>query len=111
MKIKLHFPDYGMDAIKSLGVRQNNPETLRLVTDHPKSSYGIGVLLRGKSKDILDGLSFMAMHNAFGAWIECDSADTQRRVRKALVTGKTVMDDQVKLNIQLIPEDINAKNS
>lgn len=86
-----------MEAVKALGLRQNNPETLRLVTDHPQSSYGFGVLLRGKSSDILDGRSFMAMYKAFGAWIECDSEDTQRRVRNALVTAQTQLDDQVKL--------------
>ena len=97
MKIKLCFPVSGIDAIKALGLRQANPETLRLVTDHPASSYGIGVLLRGKSGEILDGRSFQAMHKAFNAWIECDSADTKRRVENALVTAATELDAAVKI--------------
>lgn len=95
MKIKLFFPPEAIVAIKKLGLRQMNPETLRWTTDHPCSSYGIGVLLRGKSGEILDGRSFEAMHKAFGAWIECDSADTKRRVENALVTVATELDHAI----------------
>lgn len=97
MKIKLNFPASGIEAIKALGLRQINPETLRLVTDHPASSYGIGVLLRGKSDEILDGRSFEALAKSFGAWIECDSAATKRRVENALVTAATELDDAIKV--------------
>lgn len=97
MKIKLHFPAESIDAIKALGLRQINLETLRWTTDHPASSYGIGVLLRGKSGEILDGRSFQAMVANFGAWIECDSADTKRRVENALVTAATGLDDAVRV--------------
>lgn len=97
MKIKLHFPTESIDAIKALGLRQINPETLRWTTDHPASSYGIGVLLRGKSGEILDGRSFQAMVKNFGAWIECDSADTKRRVENALVTAATELDAAVRV--------------
>jgi hypothetical protein len=82
--IKLCFPPAGIEAIKALGLRQKNPETLRLTTQHGASNYGTGVMLRGKSGEILDGRSFEAMHKNFGAWIECDSADTKRRVGNAL---------------------------
>jgi hypothetical protein len=95
MKIKLHFPAESIDAIKALGLRQINPETLRWTTDHPASSYGIGVLLRGKSGEILDGRSFQAMHTAFGAWIEVDSVLTKQRVENALVTAASGLDDQI----------------
>lgn len=97
MKIKLHFPTESIDAIKALGLRQINPETLRWTTDHPASSYGMGVLLRGKSGEILDGRSFQAMHAAFGAWIEVDSAQTKQRVENALVTAASGLDDQVRI--------------
>jgi hypothetical protein len=84
MKIKLCFPPAGIEAIHALGLRQTNSETLRLTTQRGASNYGAGVLLRGKSGEILDGRSFEAMHKGFGAWIECDSADTKRRVGNAL---------------------------
>ena len=84
MKIKLYFPPAGIEAINALGLRQKNPETLRLTTQRGASNYGAGVLLRGKSGEILDRRSFEAMHTGFGAWIECDSADTKRRVGNAL---------------------------
>lgn len=95
MKIKLFFPPESIVLIKQLGLRQINPETLRWTTDHPSSSYGCGVLLRGKSGEILDGRSFQAMVKGFGAWIECDSADTKRRVENALVTAATELDDRI----------------
>ena len=96
MKIKLHFSADGLEQIKVLGLRQTNPETLRLTTQHSMSSHGIGVLLRGKSGEILDGRTFEALQ-AFGAWIECDSPETKLRVENALVTVATGMDDRVKV--------------
>lgn len=95
MKIKLFFPPESIASIKKLGLRQINPETLRWTTGHSASSYGIGVLLRGKSGEILDGRSFQAMANSFGAWIECDSADTKSRVENALLTAATELDDRI----------------
>jgi hypothetical protein len=94
MKMKLNFTQPGLEQIAALGLRQINPETLRLTTQHSMSSHGIGVLLRGKSGEILDGRTFQALQ-AFGAWIECDSADTKRRVENALVTAATGLDDRV----------------
>ena len=96
MKIKLHFPADGLEQIKALGLRQINPETLRLTTQHSMSSHGIGVLLRGKSGEILDGRTFQALQ-AFGAWVECDSAETKQRVENALVTAVTGLDDRIKV--------------
>lgn len=97
MRIKMHFPPTGAAAIKEMGLRQRNPETLRWTTDHPASSYGIGVLLRGKSGEILDGRTFMGLHKAFGAWIEVDSPDTKRRVENALVTATSGLDGMIKV--------------
>lgn len=98
MRIKLHFPAEGHAAIVALGLRQLNPETLRWTDDPGKgSSYGLGVILRGKSGEGLSGQAFLAMHKAFGAWIEVDSADTQRRVRNALATALSEMDDHVRI--------------
>jgi hypothetical protein len=96
MRIKLHFPEQSIATIQAMGLRQTNPETLRLVTDHPASSYGIGVLLRGKSGDILDGSQFAELHYSFGVWVECDSVKTIQRVRNALVTAASGMDEQIK---------------
>ena len=96
MKIKPHFSADGLEQIKALGLRQINPETLRLTTQRSMSSHGIGVLLRGKSGEILDGRTFEALQ-AFGAWIECDSPETKLRVENALVTVATGMDDRVKV--------------
>jgi len=96
MRIKLHLPEQSIAQITAMGLRQNNPETLRLVTDHPASRYGIGVILRGKSGQQLDGREFAQLVKTFGAWIDCDSAKTVQRVRNALVTVATGMDDQIK---------------
>ena len=96
MRIKLHFPEQSIAKITAMGLRQNNPETLRLVTGHPASSYGVGVILRGKSGQQLSGREFAQLVQAFGAWVECDSGKTARRVRNALVTVATGMDDQIK---------------
>lgn len=80
-----------------MGLRQHCPETLRWTTDHPGSSYGLGVLLRGKSGDVLSGRDFAAMVYAFGAWIETDSEGTARKVRNALVTVATGTDEAVRI--------------
>lgn len=97
MKIKLYFPDESIAAIKRMGLRQMSPETLRWTAEHSASNYGLGVLLRGKSGEILDGKSFAAMVQAFGAWIETDSDDTSRRVHNALVTAATGTEESVKV--------------
>lgn len=97
MRIKLIFPADSLAAIKRLGLSQRSPETLRWTDEHPASHYGTGVILRGKSGDILDGRSFAAMANAFAAWIEVDSADTKRRVENALVTAATGLDNAIKV--------------
>jgi len=97
MKIKLYFPASSIEVIKALGLRQNNPETLRWTTDHPASCHSIGVLLRGKSGEILDGRSFQAMHTTFAVWVVVDSERTKRRVENALVTAVTGLDNQIKI--------------
>jgi len=107
MRIKLHFPPEAIDGIKRLGLRQINPETLRWITDHPASHYGAGVILRGKSGEILDGRSFEALAKHFGAWIECDSARTKHRVELALVTAASQLDDAIRI-VESI--DADAKN-
>lgn len=97
MKIRLLFPEAALQAITQMGLRQRSPETLRWTDRHMASHYGAGVLLRGKSGHILDGASFAAMHKGFGAWIECDSADTKRRAENALVSAASGLDDQIKV--------------
>lgn len=97
MRIKLHFPASAIEAIKGMGLRQRNPETLRWTADHPGSSYGLGMVLRGKSGEVLSGSDFAAMVYSFGAWIEVDSEDAARRVRNALVTVATGTDGAVRV--------------
>jgi hypothetical protein len=84
MKITLNIPPDGLKKIKALGLRQRSPERLRWTADHPQSSYGIGVLLRGQSAELLDGASFRSLVDNFDAWIECDSERTRQRVDGAL---------------------------
>ena len=93
----MHFPENSIAAIRDMGMRQMNPETLRWTANHPNSSYGIGVILRGKSGLVLDGKTFEGLHKAFGAWIEVDSEETKRKVQNSLVTAVTQLDDQIKV--------------
>ena len=81
MKASLHFPPQGLEQIKALGLRQRSPEKLHWTTTHPASHYGLGVLLRGKSDAILDGMNFRALRDGFGAWIETNDPE---KVLKAL---------------------------
>lgn len=81
MRVHLKFTDGAMDRIRETGLRQPQVEKLRWTTDHPASSYGGGVLLRGQSSEILDGAQFQALRAAFGAWIETDNVE---RVQRAL---------------------------
>lgn len=97
MRIALHFPAAAIEGIKQLGLRQRNPERLRWTDNHPASSYGAGVLLRGKSGEILDGRGFTAMAKHFGAWVEVDSARTKQRVENALVTAASGLDDAIRI--------------
>lgn len=97
MKIKMHFPPEAIDGIKALGLRQINPETLRWTTEHAASSRGLGVILRGKSGELLDGKSFEALAKHFGAWIEVDSDRAKSRVENALVTAVTELDDRIRV--------------
>lgn len=97
MRITLHLPAESIAALRRMGMSQRQTEALRWTTEHSASSYGIGVLLRGKSGDILDGRTFAALVNAFGAWIECDSTDAKRRAENALVTAATGLDDAIRV--------------
>jgi hypothetical protein len=78
-----------------MGLRQLPSETLRWVSDHPDSSYGLGAILRGKSGQSLSGRAFATMVENFGAWIETDSERTARRVRNALATFLTETSESV----------------
>lgn len=95
MMIRLHIPAESIAALKRMGLNQRPVEVLRWTTDHPSSSFGIGVILRGKSGELLDGRTFAALHHAFGAWIEVDGADTKRRTQNALVTAASGLDDAI----------------
>jgi hypothetical protein len=81
MRARLVFPAEVIEGLKRQGLRQRSPERLRWTDQHSASSYGDGVLLRGKSSDVLDGDQFRALREAFGAWIETDSKE---RVARAL---------------------------
>jgi hypothetical protein len=75
MRARLVFPAEVIDSLKRQGLRQRSPERLRWTDQHLASGYGNGVLLRGKSSDVLDGFQFRALRNAFGAWIETDNKE------------------------------------
>lgn len=81
MFARLHFPEAAIRRLHDQGLLQRNPEKLRWTDQHPASHYGAGVLLRGKSGDLLDGAQFRALRDAFGAWIETDQPE---RVARAL---------------------------
>lgn len=95
MKIKLCFPSEAIAALAGLGLKQRKSETLRWTTNHPASHYGTGVILRGKSGELLDGRTFATFAEIFGAWIEVDSARMKQRVENALVTAATQLDDRI----------------
>lgn len=103
MRITLHFPAESIAALRRMGMSQRQTEALRWTTEHSASSYGSygsygsGVLLRGKSGEILDGRTFAALANAFGAWIECDTAEAKRKAENALVTAATGLDDAIRV--------------
>lgn len=47
-------------------------QELLLQTDHPQSSYNLGVIIYSTSKEILDGLSFRYLHTTQNAIIKTD---------------------------------------
>jgi len=70
--IKLIISNAGMKKIKSLGLRISQSRNLRLVTEHPQSNYGFGVILYAHTGDILDGVSFRTLRDNYGAVIVTD---------------------------------------
>lgn len=69
-------------------------ERLRWTDQHPASSYGLGVILRGHGPDILDGAGFKWLA-AQGARIECTDERERRRVAGALAWGALGLDDGI----------------
>ena len=95
MRVRLVFPPGAVDEIRAMGLRHSGAEKLRLVMDHPGSHHGLGVLLRGKSGDLLDGATLAVLRARWGAWIEVDDARVQAHVRRALATAPLGLDDAV----------------
>lgn len=62
-----------------LHIPGERPRALRWTTAHPASSYGGGVLLFGKSSELLDGATFRALRDGRGARLETDRPDRARR--------------------------------
>lgn len=87
--IRLCFPPESIAAIRALGLRQMPVERLRWTDQHPASSYGVGVLERGKSGQLLDGRQFASLHREFGAWIEYSTQTERRRIEHALAWPAT----------------------
>ena len=58
-------------------------ERLRWTDHHAVSSFGLGVVLRGHSSEVLDGPTFASLVNQ-GARIECSTDLECRRVAGAL---------------------------
>lgn len=81
MRARLIFPPEALAVIRRQGFRQRSPERLRWTTEHSASRYGGGVLLRGKSSEILDGYQFRILRDTYGARIETDD---QQKVARAL---------------------------
>ncbi len=69
-------------------------EKLRWTDQHPASSYGLGIVLRGHGATILDGAGFCAMA-AGGAKITCSDDRELRRVAGALAWGALGLDDGI----------------
>jgi hypothetical protein len=61
-------------------------EKLRWTDQHPASSYGLGVVIRGHGAEILDGMMFKALADQ-GAKITCSDERGMRRVAGALAWG------------------------
>lgn len=89
MKIELYFPTESIADIRQFYSNQTSSETLRWTTHHPLSSYCQGVMIRGKSREVLDGMSFTIMVRFLNAWIETDSEEISSKVRSAIVTEVT----------------------
>ena len=64
-----------------LHIPGERPRALRWNVKHARSSYGRGVLLFGKSSEILDGAMFRALRDGRGAWLQTNRPD---RARSAL---------------------------
>ncbi len=65
----------------TLHIPGERSKALRWTVHDHRSSYGAGVLLYRNSKDILDGMTFRALRDTRGAWLETDRPD---RARSAL---------------------------
>jgi len=70
MKTTLIIPD--SKARQTLGARRRS--RLTWTTDHPASSYGLGVLLYSTG-DMLDGFNFRGFRDTLGARIETTDPD------------------------------------
>jgi len=68
--IKLIFPNPA--KLKEVGIIPVSVVALRWTTDHPASHYGLGVLLRKYGSEIVDGATFRAARDNFGAVIVTD---------------------------------------
>jgi hypothetical protein len=85
--IRLIFSTESIKSIRRMGLKQSQRERLRWSDQHPASSHGLGVLLRGQSDQLLDGDQFKKLVEAFGAHIECSTELEHKRVRNALAWG------------------------
>lgn len=63
----------------TLHIPGERPRALRWTVHDPRSSYGNGVLVHRNSSDVLDGLTFRALRDRMGAWLETDRPDRARR--------------------------------
>jgi hypothetical protein len=69
------------------------PQKLRWTDQHPASSYGLGVLLRGHGGEILDGATFKKLTED-GYKIICSTDMERRRVAGALAWGALGLDEK-----------------
>ena len=98
MKIKLRFDPHELELIHDLGLRQANPETLRLVQNHPV--FQRTVLLRGKTNHELEPRHFEILVQEFCAYITVDSAATQDKVTAILDAKSRNIADSIFVEVE-----------
>ena len=97
MKISLNFPADAIEKMKKMGFEPVTPEALSWAEGHPNRKDADGVVLRGEENKLLDGVTFAALVNNFGAWIEVDSKEAQTKIAASVVSDDADTAKSVKL--------------
>ena len=97
MKISLNFPTGAIEKMKRMGFEPVTPEELSWAEGHPNRKNADGVVLRGEENKLLDGVTFAALINNFGAWIEVDSKELQSKIITSVASDDADTAKSVKL--------------